>query len=238
MAKRKSKAPPKPRAIVVLRRWLGRLVLGLGLVLIGVMAIYAVVPVPATPYHMGERFRLGGISYDWVPMDQIAPVMARSAVAAEDANFCTHWGFDIAALREAIEGGMRRGGSTIDQQTVKNVFLWQGRSWPRKAMETLITPVSEIVWTKRRILTIYLNVVEFGEGVFGIEAAAQHHFGVSAADLSSRQAALLAAVLPAPKNRSANRPSRFVTQRAAAIRDGAETIRQDGRDDCFEPRAE
>ncbi|MEM1360743.1 MAG: monofunctional biosynthetic peptidoglycan transglycosylase [Pseudomonadota bacterium] len=238
MAKRKSKEPPSPGVFVRLRRWAGRFVLGLGIVLIGVMGLYAVAPVPTTPYQIGERMRLGGVSFDWVPMDQIAPVMARSAVAAEDANFCAHWGFDIAALREAIEGGMRRGGSTIDQQTVKNVFLWQGRSWPRKAMETLLTPLSEIVWTKRRILTLYLNVIEFGEGVFGVEAAAQHHFGVSASELSPRQAALLAAILPAPKDRSAARPSRFVTQRAAAIRDGAETIRRDGRDDCFEPRRE
>ena len=114
------------------------------------------------------------------------------------------------------------------------MFLWQGRSWLRKALEAAITPAVETVWTKRRILEVYLNVAEFGEGVFGVEAAAQHHFGVTAQDLSDVQAARLAAVLPAPKQRSASRPSEFVRNRAARILDGAATIRADGRADCFE----
>ena len=105
--------------------------------------------------------------------------MGRSAVAAEDANFCLHWGFDMAAIREAVEEGGTRGASTISQQVVKNVFLWHGRSWVRKAMEAVMTPVVELVWTKRRILEVYLNVAEFDEGVFGVQAAAQHYFGVS-----------------------------------------------------------
>ena len=194
---------------------------------------FAVLPVVVTPYQLSERWRLGGIERAWVSMDAIAPVMQRSAVAAEDANFCAHWGFDIAALRQAIEGGLRRGGSTISQQTVKNVYLWQGRSWSRKAMESALTPLVELVWTKRRILHVYLNVIEFDAGVFGVEAAARHYFGVSAADLSPIQAARLAAILPDPKDRSASKPSSFVERRAAAIRDGAETIRRDGRADCF-----
>jgi monofunctional biosynthetic peptidoglycan transglycosylase len=167
-------------------------------------------------------------------MESVAGLM-RSAVAAEDANFCLHWGFDMAEIRRAVAQGGTRGASTLSQQVVKNVFLWHGRSWGRKALEAMITPVMELVWTKRRILVVYLNVAEFGEGVFGVEAAAQHHFGVSAADLTAAQAARLAAVLPDPKGRDAGKPSRSVRNRAASVADGAETIRVDGRAGCFEP---
>ena len=117
---------------------------------------------------------------------------------------------------------------------VKNVYLWQGRSWLRKALEAGMTPAVEAVWSKRLILETYLNVAEFDEGVFGVGRAAPHYFGVSAADLSEVQAARLAAILPDPKARSASDPSDFVRRRAAAILDGAATIRRDGRDDCFE----
>jgi monofunctional biosynthetic peptidoglycan transglycosylase len=160
--------------------------------------------------------------------------MARSVVAAEDANFCLHWGFDMAAIREAIEDGGARGASTLSQQVVKNTFLWHGRSYLRKAMEAAITPVIEILWSKQRILEVYLNTAEFAEGVFGVQAAAQHHFGVDAADLSALQAARLAAVLPNPKDRSASQPSSFVRKRTRAILSGAETIDVDGRAGCFQ----
>ena len=205
--------------------------LGAGFVAALVVAL-AFVPPPTTPYVASER--LDGIEREWVPMDRIAPVMARSVVAAEDANFCRHWGFDMAAIRLAIAEGGRRGASTLSQQTVKNVFLWQGRSWPRKALEAMLTPPVELVWSKRRILEVYLNVAEMGPGIFGVQAAAQHWFGVDAADLSPVQAARLAAILPAPKDRSPSAPSDFVRRRAAAIMDGAATIRRDGRDDCFQ----
>ncbi len=198
------------------------------------VAIYAVVPPPTTATILKESLRLGGVQRQWVPMERIAPVMARSVVAAEDANFCLHWGFDMAALRLAIDQGATRGASTLSQQVVKNVWLWQGRSWPRKALEAGMTPVVEALWTKQRIVEVYLNVAEFDTGVFGVEAAAQHHFGVSASDLSSRQASLLAAVLPNPKERQAVNPSTFIQKRAAAIRDGAATIAADGRARCFE----
>jgi monofunctional biosynthetic peptidoglycan transglycosylase len=155
-------------------------------------------------------------------------------VAAEDANFCLHWGFDMRAIRRALDENSGRGASTISQQVVKNVFLWQGRSWPRKALEAVLTPLVEAVWTKRRILEVYLNVAEFGKGVFGAEAAAQHYFGISAAKLSPTQAARLAAILPDPKGRDAAKPSAFVRERAAAIMDGAATIKADGRAGCFE----
>ncbi len=117
---------------------------------------------------------------------------------------------------------------------MKNVYLWQGRSWPRKALEAMLTPLVELAWSKRRILEVYLNVAEMGEGVFGVEAAARHWFGVPAAELTPVQAARLAAILPAPRDRSPTAPSDFVRRRAAAILDGAETIRRDGRADCFQ----
>jgi monofunctional biosynthetic peptidoglycan transglycosylase len=205
--------------------------------LLALILLFAVVPPPTTPYMLSESRRLGGVERSWVGADQIAPVMLRSVVAAEDANFCLHWGFDMAEIRRAVAQGGTRGASTLSQQLVKNLFLWHGRSWPRKALEAVITPVVELVWTKRRILVVYLNVAEFDEGVFGVEAAAQHHFGVSAADLTAVQAARLAAVLPDPKGRDAARPSRSVRNRAASIADGAETIRLDGRAACFEPAA-
>ncbi|MBM1220637.1 monofunctional biosynthetic peptidoglycan transglycosylase [Ponticoccus sp. SC2-23] len=214
-------------------RWIMRLFFGaIAVVLLAVIAIAAIDP-PITPYMYQERQRLDEIRSEWVDLDEIAPVMARSAVAAEDANFCEHWGLDLDAIRQAMEDGAVRGASTISQQTVKNVYLWHGRSYVRKAVEALLTPVVEAVWSKRRILEVYLNVAEFDEGVFGVQAAAQHYFGVDAADLSAVQAARLAAVLPNPKNRSASNPSSFVRSRAASIADGAATILADGRAACF-----
>ena len=238
-SKSRRKAAPAPVAPVLpLRR---RLVVWAGRGLAGIAGLYAVlillfsfVPVPTNIYILSETVRLGGVSKDWVPMEDIAPVMARSAVAAEDANFCLHWGFDMAAIREAVAEGSNRGASTISQQTVKNVFLWHERSWLRKAAEAVLTPVVETLWSKRRILEVYLNVAEFDEGVFGVQAAARHYFGVDARDLSSLQAARLAAVLPDPKRRSASDPSSFVRSRTRAIMSGAETILADGRAGCFE----
>lgn len=215
-------------------RWLARGVLGVALVFLALIVLFSVLRPPTTPYIVAEAWRHGGVERTWVPFEDIAPVMARAVVAAEDANFCLHWGFDMSAIRTALEAGAGRGASTLSQQTVKNVFLWHGRSWPRKALEALITPLVELTWTKRRILEVYLNVAEFDTGVFGVEAAARHYFGVSAADLSPMQAARLAAILPDPKGRSASQPSAFVQRRASGILDGAETIRQDGRSACFE----
>ena len=224
-ASTRRKSKPAPRRFRPLA-WLRRAVVAFGLAVVVWVGAYAVVPPPTTPYILSEGLALGGIKRTWVSAYNIAPVMLRSAVAAEDANFCLHWGFDMAQLRLAIEEGANRGASTLSQQTAKNVWLWHGRSWPRKALEALFTPVVEALWSKRRILEVYLNVAEFDTGVFGIEAAAQHHFGVSAADLSARQAALLAAVLPNPSTATRNR--------AAQIADGAATIAADGRAACFE----
>ena len=189
---------------------------------------------PITYYIWKEQNRLGNMEFSWVDFAEISPVMAQSAVAAEDANFCLHWGFDMAAIRTAIDDGGDRGASTLTQQTVKNIFLWPARSWSRKALEALLTPVVEIMWSKQRILEIYLNIAEFDIGVFGVEAAAQHYFGVQPKNLNPVQAAHLAAVLPSPKTRSASNPTTFVRTRATAIADGAATIVKDGRSACFE----
>ncbi len=189
---------------------------------------------PTTYYIWQESQRLGAVNYSWTAIADIASDLPRAVVAAEDANFCLHWGFDLSAIRTAIDEGSRRGASTLTQQTVKNVLLWQGRSWTRKAFEALLTPVVEVFWPKWRILELYLNVVEFDTGVFGVTAAAHHYFDVAPDQLSVLQAAQLAAVLPAPKTRSAAKPSAFLRQRAIAIADGAATIRKDGRARCFE----
>jgi monofunctional biosynthetic peptidoglycan transglycosylase len=236
MAKRKAKTPASPFGLLIrfTIRWTVRLcLLAVALVVLAVV-LYRFVNPPTTPYIYSEAQRLGGVEREWASMDDIAPVMGRSAVAAEDANFCNHWGFDMEAIRAALDAGGARGASTITQQVVKNVYLWHGRSWSRKALEALITPVVESIWTKRRILEVYLNIAEFDAGVFGVEAAAQHYFGRSAADLSPRQAARLAAILPNPKTRSASNPSPRTERRASAIIDGAATIRADGRAACFE----
>lgn len=231
---RKVKRAPLTGAILSARRWVWRLALWSVLLVTGWVAIYSFVNPPVTPYMLGEYRKYGPLERTWASYDEISPVMARSVVAAEDANFCLHWGFDMDAIRQVLEKGQRRGASTISQQVVKNVFLWHGRSYVRKALEALLTPAVELFWSKRRIVEVYMNVAEFDQGVFGVEAAARHYFGVGADRLTDRQAALLAALLPNPKNRSASNPSDFVSRRAVSITSGAETIRRDGRADCFE----
>lgn len=238
-ARKKAKTPKQPEVVRVgfFRRMKRKILRFLGIIVLTFVAwilAYAVFPIPTTPYMMSERMRHGDVDYQWVSIDDISPVLARSVVAAEDANFCLHWGFDMEAIRDAIDSGGQRGASTITQQVVKNAFLWHGRSWPRKVLEALTTPVVELLWSKRRIIEVYLNIVEFDTGVFGAEAASRHHFGVGPEDLTATQAARLAAVLPNPKNRNAGKPGQFVRRRAAQIADGAATIRADGRSACFE----
>ncbi|GAA0292402.1 monofunctional biosynthetic peptidoglycan transglycosylase [Rhodovulum strictum] len=226
------------------RRWLPalpRVRLSAGRVLGGLVLLIALAVVapawlnPPTTWTMwSETRRLGKIEHRWVPISQVAPAARRAIVAAEDANFCLHWGFDMRAIRGALEAGGRYGGSTISQQTVKNVYLWQGRSWPRKALEAVLTPMVELTWSKRRILEVYLNVAEFGEGIFGIDAAARHYFGVAPARLTPAQSAALAVMLPAPRARNATKLTPTQQRRAARISDGAATIRVDGRAACFQ----
>jgi len=223
----------RPRPVRFVMRWLLRgfaICVGIAVVL---TLLFAVIDPPTSIYMLSERSRLGPLDRDWVPIEDIASVMARSAVAAEDANFCLHWGLDLKAIEAALDAGANRGASTISQQVIKNVFLWHGRSWVRKSAEALWTPLSEIIWTKRRILELYLNVAEFDTGVFGVQAAARKYFGVDASDLSALQAARLAAVLPDPKNRDAANPTSYLRRRTSSIMDGAATIAADGRAGCF-----
>jgi monofunctional biosynthetic peptidoglycan transglycosylase len=215
-------------------RWIGSGLAGIAGVFLLLVLLFTFVNPPTTPYILSESWRNGGVSRVWVNLEDMAPDFARSVVAAEDANFCLHWGFDMKAIRAALDEGANRGASTLTQQVVKNVFLWQGRSWPRKALEALMTPVIELFWTKRRILEIYLNVAEMGKGVFGAEAASQRYFGQTAARISPRQAALIASALPDPKGRNPARPSGFLRNRAVSIEEGAATILADGRSSCFE----
>lgn len=236
-ARKAAKPSLRARVTGAVRRiavWVRRGVLLALALIVGWVLLYRWIDPPTTPYIVGEDARLAGVARTWVDLEDVAPVMARAAVAAEDANFCLHWGFDVDAIRDAIEDGGTRGASTISQQVVKNAFLWQGRSWVRKALEAGMTPLMELLWPKRRIIEVYLNVAEFDEGVFGVEAAAQEYFGRSAADLTDRQAGLLAALLPSPKTRDASNPTAFLSRRANSVIDGAATIRADGRAACFE----
>jgi monofunctional glycosyltransferase len=238
---KKSRKPKEPEPVLLapsalprrILRWLARGVLGIAAVYAVLVVLFSFLNPPVNFYQLQESARLGAVEREWVAWENIAPVMGRSAVAAEDANFCLHWGFDMTAIRAAVAQGGNRGASTISQQVVKNVYLWHGRSWLRKAMEGVLTPAVELFWSKQRILEVYLNIAEFDEGVFGVQAAARHYFNVDARNLSALQAARLAAVLPDPKGRSASNPSSFVRSRTRAIISGAETIAGDGRDACF-----
>lgn len=236
---RKSKKKEGFRAWLVRVRkvaliWLSRLALACLAVAVLVVGVYRFVDPPLTYLTLTEKRRLGSISHSWVPMEEISPELARAVVAAEDANFCLHWGFDMAAIRDAASSGAERGASTLTQQVVKNVFLWPDRSWTRKTLEALITPIVELLWPKRRILEVYLNVAEFGEGVIGAEAAAEAFYRQRAEDVTLEQSAAMAAVLPNPKARSVTKPSDFLKKRALQIADGAKTIQSDGRSACFE----
>jgi monofunctional glycosyltransferase len=157
----------------------------------------------------------------WRDYEQISPQLALAVVAAEDQMFPVHWGFDFRQIRQALDeagnGGRRRGASTISQQVAKNLFLWNGRSWVRKGAEAWFTLLIETLWSKRRILEVYLNIAEMGPGIYGAEAAAQAYFGRPAARLSRAQAARLAAVLPNPKRMSAARPGPYVLRRQGEI---------------------
>lgn len=159
---------------------------------------------------------------DWRPWHELSDDLKIAVIAAEDQRFDKHWGFDVEAIQAALahnqRGGSLRGASTLSQQVAKNLFLWSGRSWLRKGCEAWFTALIELLWPKQRILEVYLNSVEWGDGVFGAEAAAQKHFRIGAPYLSRQQASLLAAVLPNPRRWSAGRPSAYVNRRAAAIR--------------------
>ncbi|ATA25614.1 monofunctional biosynthetic peptidoglycan transglycosylase [Brenneria goodwinii] len=196
----------------------------LGLWLAGIV-LFSFLPVPFSSVMADRQISAwlnGDFSYvahsSWVAMDDIAPSMALAVIAAEDQKFPDHWGFDFDAINSALRHNERntqriRGASTLSQQMVKNLFLWDGRSWLRKGLEAGITAGVELVWTKRRILTVYLNIAEFGPGIFGVEAASRHYFNKSARRLTASESALLAAVLPNPIRFRVNAPSGYVIQR-------------------------
>ncbi|MDT3413956.1 monofunctional biosynthetic peptidoglycan transglycosylase [Kosakonia cowanii] len=216
-----------------LKAALKRLLLRVLLVLVafwgGGILLFSFLPVPFSAV-MVERqlsaWLTGDFSYvahsDWVSMDEISPWMALAVVAAEDQRFPDHWGLDVEAIEKALSHNEKhenriRGASTLSQQTVKNLFLWDGKSWLRKGLEAGLTVTTEAVWTKRRILTVYLNIAEFGDGIFGVEEASQRYFHKPASRLSMSEAALLAAVLPNPIRYKAAAPSGYVRNRQAWI---------------------
>ncbi|MFA9597316.1 monofunctional biosynthetic peptidoglycan transglycosylase [Citrobacter telavivensis] len=219
----------KKGVFAFLRRVMLRVAIVLAVFWGGGIALFSIVPVPFSAV-MVERqigaWLQGDFGYvahsDWVSMDEISPWMGLAVIAAEDQTFPDHWGFDVAAIEKALSHNERnenriRGASTLSQQTVKNLFLWDGRSWLRKGLEAGLTVGVETVWSKKRILTVYLNIAEFGDGVFGVEAAAQRYFGKPASRLTQSEAALLAAVLPNPLRFKAAAPSGYVRSRQAWI---------------------
>ncbi|EPB2250492.1 monofunctional biosynthetic peptidoglycan transglycosylase [Citrobacter sp. FDAARGOS_156] len=216
-------------ATAFLRRLLLRAVIVLAVFWGGGIALFSVMPVPFSAVMIERQLGAwiqGNFGYvahsDWVSMDEISPWMGLAVIAAEDQKFPDHWGFDVSAIEKALAHNERnenriRGASTLSQQTAKNLFLWDGRSWVRKGLEAGLTLGIETVWSKKRILTVYLNIAEFGDGVFGVEAASQRYFRKPASRLSPSEAALLAVVLPNPLRFKASAPSGYVRSRQAWI---------------------
>lgn len=201
------------------------------------VAIYRFVPPPITVLMIERSAQGRGFDHRWQPLDQIASAMTRAVVASEDATFCSHHGFDMHAIDAAIrhneaKPGRIRGGSTISQQTAKNVFLWPQRSWVRKGAEAWFTVLVEGLWGKRRIMEVYLNSVEMGSGIYGVEAASQHYFHESASRLSPAQADRLAAILPSPLKWSADHPGAYVRKRTGRIGARSGTVARGGLAAC------
>ena len=204
---------------VRLLRWGLRLVALLALLGAGAVAVQTAVH-PASPLMIGRWLTGQPVDRRWVPLAAVSPRLVASVILSEDGQFCRHHGVDFAALRQVIRGGApSRGASTLTMQVVKNLFLWPGRSYLRKALEIPLALLVDALWGKRRVLEAYLNVAEWGEGVFGAEAAAQRDFGKAAAALTPREAALMAAALPNPILRSAVKPSRRHRQLAQRLVD-------------------
>ncbi|MEM1277970.1 MAG: monofunctional biosynthetic peptidoglycan transglycosylase [Pseudomonadota bacterium] len=201
------------------------------------IASYRIINPPTNYYMLSEAWRLGGIEREWRDLEEMSAHLPEAAMAAEDSGFCAHFGLDFEAIERALEanksGKRLRGGSTITQQVAKNAFLWPKRSWTRKGLEAGFAVMIEVMWPKSRIIEIYLNIAEFDEGVFGVQAASQHYFGKDAAKLTRIEASRLAAILPDPKGRSASRPGNWTRNRAASIAKGAATLRGEGRSDCI-----
>ena len=221
--------------------WIGRLVIWFVVLSVGMTLLYKWVPVPVTLTMMLDR---NGFDKDWAPLSRIDRTMVDAVIAGEDAKFCSHNGFDTAAIEKAMQrnasneqrGSARlRGGSTISQQTAKNVFLWQGTGWTRyarKGLEVWFTFLIENIWGKRRIMEVYLNVAETGVGTYGVEAGAQRYFRHSAAHLGQVEAARIAAALPAPKRREVADPSGFTRRHGNAIAARSGVVRNEAMDAC------
>jgi monofunctional glycosyltransferase len=213
----------------VVARWLGWAALVfVGLSLFGVLFVRFIPPL-VTPYmviRVAESIVDGdpvGITKDWTSLAGISPNLQRAVIASEDARFFDHHGIDWEAVEDARDynrrnaGRRKRGASTITMQCARNVFLWQGRTWVRKGLELWFTTLMELFWPKRRILEVYLNVAEWGPGLYGAEAAAEHWFGIPASRLSPAQGALLAAMLPSPRRWNPDRPTPYLLSRARRI---------------------
>lgn len=234
-----SKTPSLPRRLL---RLAGKLALGFVAFSLLWVLIYRFVPVPVTWPMARDAFNGRHVEREWAALSRIAPAVPRAVIGAEDARFCEHRGFDFAAMEAAAAKNAKakakgsskvRGGSTISQQTAKNAFLWPGRSYARKALEAWFTVLIEAIWGKPRIMEVYLNIAEMGPGIYGVEAAAQHYFGKSAAKLSNAEAARIAAVLPQPVQRNAAAPGRFVRKYARRIERRARVVRNEGIDGCL-----
>jgi monofunctional biosynthetic peptidoglycan transglycosylase len=223
------------RILVGFLMWTG--ILGFGFVGLSLLAVFAIgwTGPPPTFNMAGTAMKGIEVRSTWVDLKDISPHLVRAVIASEDQNFCTHDGFDLKeiqrAMQDAENGGDLRGASTISQQTAKNVFLWNGGGWVRKGAEAYFTVLAEWMWSKPRIMEIYLNVAEWGDGIYGIEQAAQERFGVSAKDLSPKQAAALAAVLPSP-NRWKVDGSYASGRRNTRIQSLMAMVRRDGLDTC------
>ena len=212
-----------------LLRFVGRVIGAFLIVSVGLVVVYRFIDPPLTPLMVIRSLeglgmgKLVWIDKQWISIDEVSPVLLRSVIASEDSRFFTHGGIDWDAVEEArkrnerAKGERLYGASTITMQCARNVFLWQGRNYIRKGFEVYFTYLMELVWGKERIMEIYINVIEWGNGIYGVEAAAQEYFNVSASKLNARQAALLAAVLPNPRRYDAGKPSGYVSGRARTI---------------------
>ena len=189
-------------------------------VLLSIVAFRVINP-PFTPVMVAEKLKGATLRRKWVPLEQMSPHLPVAVISSEDGRFCAHWGVDWSAVKEAIDEGEGlgsfRGASTIPMQTAKNLYLWSGRSYVRKALEVPLAYTMSIVWPKERMMEVYLNIAQFGPGVFGVEAASRYYFKKSAAKLTRREAVLLAATLPNPRYRNPAKPSRRLRLVANAI---------------------
>ena len=200
------------------------------------VGLYRFTPPPGTLTMLARKMSGDVIVHPWTPLRDISPNLVLAVMAGEDTRFCEHDGFDVGAIEKAMHerrsGRRRRGASTISQQTAKNAFLWNGGGWIRKGVEAWFTFEMETLWSKRRIMEVYLNIAEWGDGDFGAEAAAKAHFGKSAKYLTKDEAALLAAVLPSPNRWRVSPPGPFVAHRAWSLRRRMDELQRDGLAQC------